>query len=211
MKLFLNIGRFALTGFIGYLMVLNAQPWFSFARYTAPMLQHIPLVDVLIKIPFLGGWIQFIAQNIVAIAGLLAWAVIQFLEILPMAYDKERIYGSLITNWQGKQFDTDKEKNAGLRKLKEAYNSIPTDDITALETYRNVAYIAEFIACFVLYCPYEGGMTGLVNDAPSWDADLILWNQAAMIPLSMFGFEILVKVLIRLWRIHRQTTINAMP
>ncbi|NJM47951.1 MAG: hypothetical protein HC860_18735 [Alkalinema sp. RU_4_3] len=204
MKTFLNIGRFALSAFVGYLMILNAQPWLSFARYTAPMLQHIPLVDVLIKIPFLGGWVQFIAQNIVSIAGLLAWAVIQFLEILPMAYDKEKTYNNLIQQWQGKQFDSEKEKNAALKKLKEAYNALATEDISALETYRNWAYVAEFIACFVLYCPYEGGIAGLIADSPAWDSDSILWNQVLMIPLSMFGFEVLVKVLIRLWRLNRK-------
>ena len=54
-----------------------------------------------------------------------------------------------------------------------------------------------------MYCPYQGGLSGLMSDAPAWDADLILWDKLAMIPVSMFGFELLFKLTIRIWRLAK--------
>jgi hypothetical protein len=211
MKLFFFVGKIAATGLIGWLMLLNAQPWLRFADMAAPMIGTVPFLAALVEIPFLGGWIEFAVANLTAILGLCAWAVIQFCEILPMAYDKERILGNLIEQWQGASYDSEKEKNAALKRLKEQFNKIPTDDVEALETYRKWAYIAEFIGCALLYLPYEGGFTALIDDAPSWDADRILWPQLLMIPVSMFGFELLVKLVIRIWRLSRAGRVYHQP
>lgn len=120
-----------------------------------------------------------------------------------MAFDKERIVGNLIRNWQGVDYDLSKEKNEAVKKLKTIFNKIPTEDLEALELYRAWAYGAEFIGCTVLYLPYEGGFQALVDDAPAWDWDSILWGNLLMIPVSMFGFELLLKVVIRMWRLGK--------
>jgi hypothetical protein len=207
-KLLFLIAKVTLTAFIGWLMLLNCQPWLKFAEYTAPLMTKVPFLEALVRIPFLGGWIEFLASNAVAVAGIVAWGVIQFLQILPMAYDRETIYSSLIKNWQGRQFNTDTEKNEGLRKLKEAYNSLATEDVEALNKYRMWAYIAELIATLWLYMPYQEGFTGLVDDFPALDVDSILWGNVLMIPITMFGFEILFKVVLRIWRLSSKAKLH---
>ena len=203
MKTAFFAGKLCATALIGYLMLLNSQPWLKFGAMSADAIAYIPFLGMLIKIPFLGGWIQLAAANLGAIFGLATWGVIQFLECLPMAFDRDRVYQSLIKKHQGREYDTDKEKNAGVKKIKEMFNALPLDDLEALENYRKWAYVAEGLACFVMYCPYQGGLPGLMSDAPAWDADLILWDKLAMIPVSMFGFELLFKLTIRIWRLAK--------
>ena len=202
-------GKFVLTAFIGWLMLLNCQPWLKFAEYAEPMMTRIPFIESLIRVPYLGGWIEFIASNAVAVVGVIAWGVIQFLQILPMAYDRENIYAGLIKQWQGKQFDTDKEKNAALKKLKEAYNALATEDVDALNTYRMWAYLAELTATLWIYLPYQDGLSGLSNDWPALDVDSILWGNVLMIPITMFGFEVLFKVVLRVWRLGTKAKLQS--
>ncbi len=203
MKFAFTAGKIVGTAAIGWLMLLNAQPWLKFADMTAPMIGTIPFFNALVKIPYLGGWIEFASANLAAIIGVSAWGLIQFCEILPMAFDKERIVGNLIRNWQGVDYDVSKEKNAAVKKLKVMFNKLPIEDIEALEVYRTWAYVAEFIGCTVLYLPYQGGFQALMDDAPAWDFDSILWGNLLMIPVSMFGFELLLKVVIRMWRLGK--------
>jgi hypothetical protein len=203
MKLMFFVGKMFATMLIGWLMLLNAQPWLKFGEMSSSAIAYIPALNLLIQIPFLGGWIQFFAANLGAVFGIAVWGVLQFLEILPMAFDKEKVLGGLIEKWKSTQYDSEKEKNAALKKLKEQFNKIPLDDIEALENYRKWAYIIEGIGCFILYCPYQGGLSALISDCPAWDADLILWDKLAMIPISMFGFELLVKLTIRIWRLAK--------
>jgi hypothetical protein len=203
MKALFTIGKFAATGLIGFLMLLNAQPWLKLAAIAEPMFATVPFLGALVSIPYIGGWVEFAIANLAAFLGLFTWGVLQFLEILPMAYDKENILGGLIKQWQGREYDSEKEKNKALKKLKEMFNAIPTEDVEALDKYRKWAYIIEFAGCFLLYLPYEGGWAALVDDAFAWDTDSILWPQLAMIPVSMFGFEILFKLVIRIWRLSK--------
>lgn len=203
MKNFFFAGRLATTAFIGWLMMLNAQPWLKFADMTAPMVSNVPFAKALISIPYLGGWLEFLGENMAVIVGLSAWGLIQFCEVLPIAFDKELIVGSLIRKWQGVDYDLSKEKNAAVKKLKVMFRRLPTEDIEALEVYRAWAYLAEFIGCTALYLPYDGGFKALVDDAPAWDLDSIIWGNLLMIPVSMFGFELLLKVVIRMWRLDK--------
>lgn len=205
MKFVFFAGKIAATALIGWLMLLNAQPWLKFADMAAPMIGTIPFFSTLVKIPYLGGWIEFASANLAAITGVSAWGLIQFCEILPIVLDKELIVGNLIRNWQGVDYDVSKEKNDAVKKLKVAFNKLPTEDIEALEIYRAWAYVAEFIGCTVLYLPYEGGFQAFADDTPAWDWDSILWGNLLMIPVSMFGFELLLKITIRLWRLGKTT------
>lgn len=205
MKFVFFAGKIAATALIGWLMLLNAQPWLKFADMAAPMIGTIPFFSTLVKIPYLGGWIEFASANLAAITGVSAWGLIQFCEILPIVLDKELIVGNLIRNWQGVDYDVSKEKNDAVKKLKVAFNKLPTEDIEALEIYRAWAYVAEFIGCTVLYLPYEGGFRAFADDTPAWDWDSILWGNLLMIPVSMFGFELLLKITIRLWRLGKTT------
>ncbi len=69
---------------MGFLLVINAQPWMELAARIAPTLTKIPFMGSLVKIPFLGGWIQWAVGEIVSILGTILCITIQIIEILPI-------------------------------------------------------------------------------------------------------------------------------
>lgn len=82
-----NVGRVTRIIFIGgmvFLIVINAQPWMEVARRIVPTITTIPFLDSMVKIPFLGGWVQWMVKEMVSILGLLLCGTIQIIEILPM-------------------------------------------------------------------------------------------------------------------------------
>src|ERR671932_703997 len=82
-----NIGKVTRVIFIGgmvFLVVINTQPWMELARKIVPTITTIPFIDSLVKIPFLGGWIQWIVREMTSILGLLLCGTIQIIEIMPM-------------------------------------------------------------------------------------------------------------------------------
>jgi hypothetical protein len=72
-----------ITG-MGFLLIINAQPWMELAARIAPTLTKIPFIGSLVKLPFLGGWIQWALGEIVSILGTVLCVTIQIVEILPM-------------------------------------------------------------------------------------------------------------------------------
>jgi hypothetical protein len=82
-----HVGRVSRVIFIGgmvFLVVINAQPWMELAKRIVPTLTNIPFVDTLVKIPFLGGWVEWILREMTSILGLLLCGTIQIIEIMPM-------------------------------------------------------------------------------------------------------------------------------
>jgi hypothetical protein len=54
------------------------------ARKIVPTITTIPFLDSLVKVPFLGGWVQWAVKEMVSILGLLLCGTIQIIEIMPM-------------------------------------------------------------------------------------------------------------------------------
>ncbi len=79
-----SVGGFLLVAGVGFLGLLNVQPHIELAKQIAKELTNIPFADALVQVPFLGGWIEFIFLNLVAILGIVLWGLTQLAEILPM-------------------------------------------------------------------------------------------------------------------------------
>ena len=65
-----NIGRVTRVIFIGgmvFLVVINAQPWMELARKIVPTITSIPFLESLVRIPFLGGWVQWAVREMTSI------------------------------------------------------------------------------------------------------------------------------------------------
>lgn len=80
----IRIARFLFTAGIGFLMLINVQPWLELSKAIAKQITTIPFLSSLVAIPFLGGWIQWLFANIVPILGCILWAIVQLIEVLPM-------------------------------------------------------------------------------------------------------------------------------
>jgi hypothetical protein len=79
----LTLVRFLTWSGIGFVALLNVQPWIELAQQISKQLTNIPFLDSLVKIPFLGGWIEWGFLNLVAILGIVLWGITQLMEILP--------------------------------------------------------------------------------------------------------------------------------
>lgn len=82
-----GVGGFLIAMGIGAIALLNAQPHFALAREIAKEIEFVPLLEWLIQLTFVGGWILFITVNAIALLGLLLWAFTQYFQILPLMVD----------------------------------------------------------------------------------------------------------------------------
>lgn len=78
------IAKFLIWSAIGFVGLLNVQPWIELARQISKQLTNIPFLDSLVQIPFLGGWIEWGFLNIIPILGIVLWGITQLMEVLPM-------------------------------------------------------------------------------------------------------------------------------
>lgn len=94
----IRIARFLFTAGMGFLMIINVQPWLELSKAIAKQITTIPFLDSLVAIPLLGGWVEWIFANIIPILGCILWAIVQLIEVIPMltessvpAHLKERL------------------------------------------------------------------------------------------------------------------------
>lgn len=80
----LRISRFLFTAGIGFLMIINVQPWLELSKAIAKQITTIPFLDSLVAIPLLGGWVEWIFANLIPILGCVLWAIVQLIEVMPM-------------------------------------------------------------------------------------------------------------------------------
>lgn len=58
------------------------------------------------------------------------------------------------------------------------------------------AYCLELFVCLLEYPPYDGGLTGIIADFPLLDPYLIQYGQIVTFVITMFGFELMVGLLV---------------
>lgn len=162
-----------MLGGIGYLVLLNVQPWIDVAEGAAKSVKILPFQDTLVAIPFLGGLILWVIVNASKLLAVALWGIVNGLENLPFFLD------------------------TALAKR------VPKQILNDLNVYRAFAYVIEAIVCWVQYPTYQGGWSAVVQDWPTYDMALIDWNQAGTFLLAIGGCEICVQVGIRLWAIRR--------
>lgn len=80
----ISSARFLFSMGIGFLCLINVQPWLELARQIAKQVTAIPFLDSLVAIPLLGGWIEWLAANIISVLGCVLWAIVQLIEVMPM-------------------------------------------------------------------------------------------------------------------------------
>ncbi len=102
MKLLNRIFLILFTMGIGFLMLMNVQPWLKLAEQLTLQITIIPFLDSLVKIPLLGGWIEWLAVNIARFLGLTLWGIVQFIEVIPMLVNDPQILEGWIEAWQNR-------------------------------------------------------------------------------------------------------------
>ena len=165
----LRIIGFCILGGLGFLMLLNLQPWLDVAELAAKEVKILPFQETLVGIPYLGGLILWCIKNASKILAIFLWGIVNGLESLP--FFLETALGS----------------------------KIPAHILRNLNLYRAVAYVAEAIVCWVRYPSYTGGWSAVVRDWPNFDMQLIDWNNMLVFLLALGGFEICINVAKNIW------------
>lgn len=167
-NIFIYILLFCVFMVLGYIMLLNFQPWRDVAKLMLKgMTSGIPFYDAIVSIPFIGGLFLWIS-NFAALAGIVDilavgfWGLINGLESLPWFFDTAM----------------------GSR--------IPADVKKTIEIARVIAYVVEAIVCWVRYPCCTGGWQAVMDDAPHWDPNLINWESMITFVIAMFAFEVLL-------------------
>lgn len=163
-----------IIGGMGYLILLNMQPWMTVAESAAKQVKVLPFQDTLVAIPFLGGLILWVIVNAAKLLAIALWGIVNGLENLPF----------FLETTVGKK--------------------VPKSILKDLNLYRAIAYVVEAIVCWVAYPTYQGGWNAVVQDWPNYDMNLIDWDGVGSFLLAIAGCEICVQVCIRLWAIRRQ-------
>jgi hypothetical protein len=162
---------FAVCVGIGFLIILNMQPWVEVAESAAKEIKVIPFQDALTAIPFIGGVILWGIVNLAKILAVTLWAIVNGIEQLPALL---------------------KASGRG---------TIPKDAMKFLNLARAVAYVAEITVCWVRYPSYQGGFASVAMDWPNLQMDLIDWQQLSVFLLAVIGCEICLRTGIALWSI----------
>ena len=160
-------------GGMGFLILLNMQPWIDVAESAAKQVKILPFQDTLTAIPFLGGCLLWGIVNASKLLAVALWGIVNGLENLPFFLDTAL----------GKK--------------------VPQAILKDLQVFRVAAYVIEAIVCWVRYPTYQGGWPAVVMDWPNYELSLIDWNQVAAFLLALAGCEICVQVCLRLWAIRQ--------
>lgn len=169
----IKIIGFCILGGLGYLMLLNVQPWIDVAELAAKEIKILPFQDTLVSIPFLGGLILWCIVNGSKILAIFLWGIVNGLESLPFFI--ETSFGNKVPEWIKKD----------------------------LNTYRLVGYVTETIVCWVRYPTYSGGWNAVVQDFPNFDTALIDWGNVVVFLLSILGFELCLQAAKRIWALMK--------
>jgi hypothetical protein len=156
-------GKFLILTVFSTVCVVNMQPWLVFAEEVLAQIKIVPLWDLLIQVPYLGGLMAFAAPHFWQVFGVSIWAfanTAQCGENLIKLFDiKDPWWVAQISKWSSPGF-------------------------------RAVAYIAEFCLTFFRYPPYIGGYKAAQRDFPNIDINAIDWKNAAMACLVIFAVEL---------------------
>ena len=190
-----KLTRFLLFLAIGSIAFANIKPYISICTWLGSGLSD-PVYQALASFP-LTGWIMNLGAGTLAfLCGLVLWALLQSLQMLPVIIldDPEAIL--VLMSWVA-QFKAVAFKSGDsplLLQLKQRFNNLPLEWVENLQTGRAIAYVIDGLLVFGFYPPIVGGYErlGLFLSAPQWsDID---WLNVIAALATMFAIEVLYQV-----------------
>lgn len=191
------VSRFLMTIALGYLILLNCQPWLELAVGMVTEIKIVPFVSVLTSIPFLGGILIWIAYNGSSLLGVCCWGLCQLFQILPGLLKNPNFISRMLVKYEDSQHQ---KRGDNLDKLRDQHNNYLLKYFGYFDILRWLCYAFEALICFLRYSTiYQGGLERLMQDSPNWDLASIDWITMCYFLMTMFGFEICFTVGIKLW------------
>lgn len=197
-----------LFGVAGILIFLNLKPYIEVAQQIVPQLARIDFLTLLTEIPLIGGLFSWLLSTVgrftASIVGIVFWGLIQTAQIAPLVWRADLdVLGSSIRGVEKHRYFQPSELDPeALAKLKRLNNEAPSRFVRFWDSASLIAYLCETAIVSFRFPPYQGGWDAILADFGVWDAAKFDWLNALMMILTMFGFEVVVRV--GLWFYQRR-------
>lgn len=160
-----KLGRLVVFISLGTIAVLNMQPWLGIARDLTRQINTVPLLDVLLTVPYLGDLLAWVVPWFWQVLGVLLWAFVQAAQCGPALLDmigcKDPWWVAQLGKW-----------------------SRPNT--------RAIAYLLEIGLAFWRFPPYVGGVAAAQRDFPDLDIAQFDWSNALWAIVVIFSVELFV-------------------
>lgn len=165
--IYLKVLRVFLYIFAVGVLIANLDAYDSLIRMLLPISGDA--CQKMARFPLLGQVLQWgcfaLVDAAIASLGFVAWAVIQLIELLPIAANYNLPFiGRIIQRIQGApKVQIEGADSAEVRRWKRKYNTATERSLTFLNWFACATYIADLWAMFALYTPFTrtGGVDGL--------------------------------------------------
>jgi hypothetical protein len=182
---------------IVFFAYLNINPYQVAVQQVLGGIDGSGFTALMMKLPVLGAIVEAIAASIYWLLGAILWAGIQILEVAPMLLERDEKYmGHLITEAEDHDhYEISDEDDPLLGQMKRAYNALPVKHYRDFKQLAFFAYTVDFLICFAVYPPVEGGFGRLFFVLLSGQFGAIDWKNVALAIVTLFAIEATLKII----------------
>jgi hypothetical protein len=176
---------------------LNINPYQVAVQMVLGQIDGSGFYSLLVKLPVLGAIVAAVEMSVYWILGALLWGAIQILEVAPMLLERDKKYmDHLIAEAEDHdRYDVSSNDDPLLGQMKRAYNALPVKHYKDFKQLAFFAYTVDFIICFAVYPPVEGGFGKLFFVLLSGQFGLIDWKNVALAVVTLFAIEATLKII----------------
>lgn len=185
-----------ITAIIGAFIFANVKPYEVIATNFLSGISYQELGNVLFSIPFLGGIIKLLLGLVNFGVGVLFWAFVQMLELLPLVlFGHGAFLDNSIARSSGKRYGVNKNDHWEVKIAKRIGNSLSTEVLRFLILLGIAVYVADFFLCLLVFPPIKGGTTAdLWMVLQTGQYSKIDWGNIAKAIATVGAVEFLVKL-----------------
>lgn len=182
---------------------LNIHPYAAIARIAMAETIDLALVQFIARLPIVNGIAAMIGSILHWFIGIILWAVIQTVEVLPIVLRRDRAFmRTLITHSDSSEkFDITDEDEPTLAALKAWYNQFPSLTLSRARTASLFVYAIDFCICVVVYPPAPGGFRNFLFLLSTGQYERLDWQNIVMLALTLYAVEGIVRLLFWLGQI----------
>jgi hypothetical protein len=182
---------------IVFFAYLNINPYQVAVEKVLGGIDGSGFVSLMLKLPVLGAIVSLVTASIYWILGAILWAGIQILEVAPMLLERDEKYmGHLISEAEDHDhYEISDEDDPLLGQMKRAYNTLPVKHYKDFKQLAFFAYTVDFLICFAVYPPVNGGFGKLFFVLLSGQFGVIDWKNVALAIVTLFAIEATLKII----------------
>ncbi len=182
---------------IVFFAYLNINPYKVAVEMVLGGIDNSGFLNLILKLPILGAIVTAIAASVYWILGTLLWGAIQILEVAPMLLERDEKYmGHLIAEVEDHdRFDILDQDDPLLAQMKRGFNALPVRHYKDFKQLAFFAYTVDFLICFAVYPPVQGGLSKLFFVLMSGQFGLIDWKNVALAVVTLFAIEVTLQII----------------